>query len=92
MEMLLSILELPAQERHGPVGVGPEEATAMIQGLEPLCCEERLRKLGPFTWEKSRLQGDLRAACQCLKGPARELESGFLQGHLGIGQGVMALN
>jgi len=23
--------------------VGPEEAPAMIRGLEPLCCEERLR-------------------------------------------------
>jgi len=36
-------LEPLAQESHGPVGVGPEEATKIIRGLEHLCCEERLR-------------------------------------------------
>jgi len=40
------------------------------------------------------LQGplDLRAALQYLKGPARELEGGFIQGPGVTGQGVMALN
>jgi len=42
--------------------------------------------LGLFSLEK----GELRAACQYLKGTARELERGFLQGHVGIGQDVMA--
>jgi len=37
-------LDLSAQERHGPVGAGPEEATKMIRGLEHLSCEERLRE------------------------------------------------
>ena len=40
--------------------------------------------------KKRRLQGDLIAAFQYLKGPTRKLESDFWQGHLVIGQGVTA--
>ena len=62
----------------------------MIQGLEQLSYEKRLRELGLFSLEKRGVQGELTAACQYLKEPARELERDFLQGHGGVGQGVVA--
>ncbi|GAB0203101.1 hypothetical protein GRJ2_002775700 [Grus japonensis] len=68
-------------------GEGPQK---MIRGLEHLHHEDRLRQLGLFSLKKRRLQGDLIAAFQYLKGPTGKLERDCLSRGEVIGQGVMA--
>jgi len=78
--VLRPALEPSAQERPGAVGVGPEEAPAMIQGLEPLCWEERLGEPGLLSLGKGRLRGDLRAGASDWRGLRESWRGAFDKG------------
>lgn len=90
-EVLHLAVGFPAQERHGPLGEGPEDDHKMVSGVEHLSCEERLRKLGLIVklWEEKAV-GDLIAAFE--RGIMRKVERDFLPRPLVTGQGIIVLN
>jgi len=54
-----------------------KRATKMMQRMECLSYEDRLGELGLFSLEKRRLQEDLRAAFQYLKGDCKKEGNSF---------------
>lgn len=66
--VLRPVLSSSVQERHGHSGDCPKKATNMIQGLEYLSYEERLRELGQFSLSQRKLREDLINVYKLLKG------------------------
>lgn len=64
----------------------------MIGGLEHLCCEEKLRRLGSSSLEKRRLHEDLIVIFHYLKGDYKKDKDTLFVGPFVIRQGIVVLN
>jgi len=72
LEHCVQNVESSVQERHRPVGVHPEQGHRNDPRDGTPLLQDRLRELGLCSMEKGRLRGELRVACQCLKGSNRK--------------------
>ncbi|RMC01143.1 hypothetical protein DUI87_22409 [Hirundo rustica rustica] len=70
--MLCPVLGSSAQERHGAPGVVQQGVTKLINILEHLSYEDRLRELGLFTHKKKQLRWALINVYKYLKGGSQE--------------------
>ena len=87
----LGFLQPSAQERHGPVGVGPQEGQKNGQRAgTPLVWGQAEGFEAVQPGEEKTLGETLLWPSRTWRGPARELERDFSQGHGVIGQGVVA--
>ena len=71
-------MESLVQERHGHVGVHPEEGHKTDPRMEQPSYKDRLRELQMCSLAKRRLQGDLRAAFQYLQESSKKEEGRHL--------------
>lgn len=88
--VLFPHVESSTSLQHGTVVLDTEEkwSTKMVS-LEHVPWGDRLKDLGLSSQEKWRIQGDVRAAFQHLKGAYRK---DFLAGPVAMGHGIGALN
>jgi len=91
--VLRPALEPSAQGRHGPAGVSPEEGHNNDQRDGTPLLWGKAERTGAVYLGEEKAPGRPYGSFPVPKGGAtRKLERDSLQGHVVIGQGVMALN
>lgn len=85
-------LESSAQE-YEPIGVDPEEAEKMIQGLECLCCYGQPERAGVVQSGEQKAPGrPYHVLSELQKEPMIKTETIFVVEPVGTGQGEMVLS
>ena len=69
-----------------------KRVTKIIQGMEQLSCNDRMRELGLFSLEKRSLQEDLTVDFQYLKGSIRKKGTESLARYVVTGRGEVLSN